>query len=216
MKKIFLETKDGVKIAADLYEAKRPLGWLILFHMMPATKESWQDFAQEAQNKGYESIAIDLRGHGQSDGGRDGFLNFSDAEHQKSILDVQAAVDYLIKNREATNDKISFIGASIGANLALQYITEHPEFQKAVLLSAGLNYKGIKTELMAKNLKAGQKVFFVSAEDDGPNTEQNRKLYELMPNEVDKKIQIYGTGGHGTDILKNQPKLKNLIFEFIK
>ena len=43
MNKIFLSTKDNIKIAADLYEVENPAGWLVLVHMMPATKESWTE-----------------------------------------------------------------------------------------------------------------------------------------------------------------------------
>ena len=213
---MFLTTKDGVKIAANLYGAENSLGWLVLIHMMPTTKESYKDLAQELQNSGYESIAIDLRGHGESDAGPDGFTKFSDTEHQKSILDLEAAVDYLVKNRKVTPEKISFVGASIGANLALQYIIGHSEFGTAILLSAGLNYRGIKTEPLVKNLKAGQKIFFVSAKDDGDNVNENQKLYELASKGVVRKIQIYDSGGHGTDILENQPGLISLIIDFVK
>lgn len=215
MEKIFLTTKDGIKIAVDLYQVENPVGWFVLTHMMPATKESFRKFAEEFQKNGYESIAVDLRGHGESDNGPDGFLYFSDSEHQKSILDLEAGIDYLVKNRKAASDKIIFVGASIGANLSLQYISEHSELKAAILLSAGLNYRGIKTEPMVKNLQAGQKVFFVSAKDDGDNAEENQKFYGLTPAIVIKKIKIYETGGHGTDILKNQPELINLIADFV-
>jgi len=218
MNKIFLTTKDGIKIAANLYSVEPARGWLVLVHMMPAAKESYRELAQRFQNLGYESIVIDLRGHGESDGGPDGYLN-KDFDHKKSILDLEAAVNYLINNRQATADKISFIGASIGANLCLQYIVEHPEYKTAVLLSPGLNYRGIKTEPLVKNLKAGQKVFFVSSRDDPNaenNVEENQKLYDLVPNGVEKEIKIYDIAGHGTDILKNQQELMSLIIEFIK
>jgi len=231
MEKVSLTTKDGVKIVGNLYEVENPLGWLILVHAMPETKESYQELAQRFQNVGYESIAIDLRGHGESNSGPSGYLDFSNAEHQKSILDLDAAVSGLIQNRNAVPGKIYFIGASIGANLVLQFISEHSEFsaeggsasggKKAVLLSAGLNYRGIKTEPMVKNLKAGQKVLFVSSKDDTNNEEvaqENQKLYNLLPDTIKKEseIKIYPSGGHGTDILKNQPELISLILEFLK
>jgi len=215
MNKIFLSTKDDVKIAADLYEVENPAGWLVLVHMMPATKESWTELAKNFQNAGYENLAIDLRGHGESDGGPDGYKSFADSQHQKSILDLEAAANYLIKKRQATSDKIIFIGASIGANLSLQYISEHSEFKTAVLLSPGLNYRGIKTESLAKNLRAGQKVFFVSSRDDGENAEENQKLYQSVPAGVEKEIKIYEAAGHGTTILENEQELKNLILEFL-
>lgn len=221
MEKIFLTTSDNIKIAADFYNIQNPISWCILIHMMPATKESWQEFARELQRKNYASLAIDLRGHGESDGGASGYLNFSDQEHQKGILDVEAAVDYLIKERKVAPDKIILIGASIGANLALRYVVNpSADGKTAVLFSPGLNYKGIKTEPLVKNLKAGQKVFFISAKDDkrsgGNNAKMNQKLYDLTPAGVEKQIKIYEAGGHGTDILKSRPELKDKIIEFLK
>ncbi|MEK7062337.1 MAG: alpha/beta fold hydrolase [Patescibacteria group bacterium] len=221
MEKIFLTTDDSIKISAHLYAIEKPIGWLVLSHMMPATKESYKNLAIKAQNNGYESVAIDLRGHGESDDGPEGFLDFSDLKHQKSILDLKAAVDYLINNKKATPEKISFIGASIGANLSLQFIAENQNFKTAILLSPGLNYRGLKTESLIKKLRIGQKVLFISAKDDvrsggNNNAEENRLLFEAAPSKINKQIEIYETGGHGTDILKNQPELYNLIIEFIK
>lgn len=225
MRKIFLQTKDNKKIAANLFEAEKrqlPVGWLLLVHMMPAVKESWNDFAVKLAGLGYESLAIDLRGHGESDGGPEGYLSFSEAEHQAGILDVEAGVEFLIRrmaDRGAAPEKIYLIGASIGANLSLQYIIEHPEIKKVILLSAGLNYRGVATELLIKVLKPDQRIFLVSARDDGRaevNALQNQKLYEAAPPGVKKEIKIYETGGHGTDILKNQPDLVNLIIKFIE
>jgi len=223
MRKIFLTTKDGLKIAANLYSAEQPKGWIVFSHMMPAVKESWNDLAKRFQGAGYEGIAIDLRGHGESISGgltrKLNYRNFSDTEHQKSILDLAAAADFLVQERKAAAEKIYFVGASIGANLSLQYISEHSEFKTAVLLSPGLDYRGVKTEPLAKNLKAGQKVFFVSAKDDirsgGDNAEENQKLYVLTPQGVKKQIKIYETGGHGTDILNVQSELSDLIKDFI-
>ncbi len=203
MNKIFLTTKDGIKIAADLYSVEPARCWLILVHMMPVAKESYRELAQRFQNLGYESIAIDLRGHGESDGGPDGYLN-KNFDHQKSILDLETAADYLIENRGVVADKISFIGASIGANLSLQYISEHPEFKTADLLSAGLNYHGIKTEPLVKNLKADQKVFFVSSGDDPNaenNIEENKKLYDLVPNGIEKEMKIYVQSSEALDAM---------------
>lgn len=228
--KISFTTADGVKISANLYPVENPIGWVLFSHMMPSTKESWDDLAKNFQGASYEGIAIDLRGHGESVKGKSekgeeiklDYKNFSDADNQKSILDLQAAADYLIKEKNATPDKIIFAGASIGANLSLEYIS-NPAFggTTAILFSPGLNYYGIKTEPMVKNLMDNQKVFFVSAKDDvrsggNNNAEEVQKLYDLTPGGVEKKIQIYETGGHGTDILKNRPELVNLIMDFIK
>lgn len=219
---MYLQTSDGVKIAYDWYlsasSGQMPRGYLVLIHMMPTTKESWRGFVAFAQKQGYSSIAIDLRGHGESDGGPAGYQNFSDEEHQKSMLDLQAAVDFLRK-QGATPAKISFIGASIGANLSLQYIVEHQEFKTAILLSPGLDYRGIKTEPLVKKLSKGQKIMFVSARDDdrsgGNNADMNELLASLVPAGITKKLMIYDSGGHGTNILESQSELQEKVVGFL-
>lgn len=213
---MFLKTSDGVRIAYDLYDLTDSKGYFVLVHMMPATKESWQDFTGELQKNGYSSIAIDLRGHGQSDGGPNGYKNFTDEECQKSILDLNAAVEFL-KKQKADPKNIYFAGASIGANLSLQYLAKIPEFKKSVLLSAGLNYYGVKADESIQQLKSDQKVLLVTAKDDqrsgGNNAEMNQKLKELAPK--NSELIIYETGGHGTDLLKAHPELKEKIFQFL-
>ena len=160
-----LTTKDNKRIAADYYPAEDPRGWVVYLHMMPATKESWRSLASYLAKNGYEGIAIDLRGHGASDGGPDGYEEFSDAEHQASIKDLEAALTYL-EGVGASPKRVALIGASIGANLALKWLAEHGEYTCATLLSAGLNYRGIRAEPLARELRRGQRVLLVAGRDD--------------------------------------------------
>ncbi len=220
MEKVFITTSDNVKIAANYFTVDKnkyenPSGWAVFCHMMPATKESWVDLASELQNAGYEGIAIDLRGHGESDGGPGGYRDFSAEEHQKSVLDIQAAIDFL-KAKGASPGETILIGASVGANLSLQYAANHREIKNIILFSPGLNYENIETEPMANKLKDGQKIFFIGSEDDDLNSEQIQKLFELTPPNIKKEIKIYAAGGHGTNILVSHPEIKDSIIEFIK
>lgn len=217
--KVDLKTEDGVKIAANLYSVYKPHGWLLLIHMMPATKESWRGFAGESQKHGYESLAIDLRGHGKSDGGPDGYKNFSDAEHQASILDLEAAWEFL-KSRGAAPEKTVLIGASIGANLSLQFLTEHPEINGGVLLSPG-NYKGIDSGVLAAKLSPNQKVIFAASRKDersaGNNAVQNQEYYDLASQVKNRHLILFDGAGHGTELLdlKNELDLTKEIMKFL-
>lgn len=220
MGKVFITAPDNVKIAADYFSIngskyQNPAGWVVFTHMMPATKESWDKLAIELQNAGYEGIAIDLRGHGESDGGPAGYRNFSDEDYRKSILDIQAAIDF-IKAKGAVPEKISLIGASIGANLSLQYAANHPEIKNIILFSPGLNYENIGTEPLIKKLNNNQKIFFIGSEDDDLNSGQIQTLSGLVSPNLKKEIKIYTAGGHGTNILINHPEIKELIINFIK
>lgn len=223
METIRLVTSDNITLSANYWNGSGTKG-TVLLHMMPTTKESWMQFAEMLFKKGFHVIAVDLRGHGASDGGPDGYRLFDDAEHQASVNDVEAAVEFLhSQNAKA----ISLVGASIGANLALWYGAEHHEIQSLVLLSPG-NYRGIDTAPLVLKLSPNQLVFFASSEDDvrsaGNNAEFNRILYESVPESVQKKLIVYKNAGHGTDMLrlaeigglgKENPDLAKEIIEWI-
>jgi pimeloyl-ACP methyl ester carboxylesterase len=216
VEKISLETSDGVRIAG-LYQAGQSEKGALLLHMMPATKESWAEFARALNEHGYHTLAIDLRGHGESDGGPDGYREFDDARQGSSVHDVEAGVRYLAE-RGVSPGRLLLIGASIGANLALEYLAAHPDVPQAVALSAGLNYHGVSAEHAIAMLHGGQRIFLVSAEDDrvAGNAEMNRKLVELVPESVEKKLLIYARAGHGTDMFgKEEPDLSTEIFAWI-
>lgn len=213
--KINLRTADNVNIAGDHYKGLAGSPGVLLLHMMPADKKSWAEFAKKLNKAGFGALAIDLRGHGESEGGPDGWRDFSEEEHQKSVEDVRAAVDFQISEGHS---KIFLAGASIGANLALQYLAESDRVLAAVLLSAGLNYKGIETLPLVQKIDGGQGVFFIAARDDvrsgGPAEKMAQNLYDTSNGR--KKIKIFDTGGHGTDLFKAHPELKDDITNWFK
>jgi len=218
MERVILKTSDNVNIIGDYYEGKGRDGVLLL-HMMPADRKSWQSFALKLQKRGYDVLAIDLRGHGESAGGPNGYKNFSDEEHQKSILDAEAGVAFL-KKQGIGDGNIILMGASIGANLVLWFLATHPEVKQGVCLSAGLNYRGIETEPLVKKLNSKQRIFFAASENDersgGNNLEMNRRLYELVPLDVDKELVSYKSAGHGTDMFgKEKPDLASEIISWL-
>jgi dienelactone hydrolase len=179
---------------------------------MPADKSSFEDLSQRLSQIGFHTLAIDLRGHGQSAGGD--YQSFSDEQHQKAIFDVMAAVDYL--RRQDSNMQIGFIGASIGANLAMQYAAANPA-SFLVLLSPGLNYRGVETGRLAVALP-NLPVYFMSALDD-PRVEGNATQTETLYNACasqKKTINVLREGGHGTDMINNNPELAEQLVQWIK
>lgn len=226
-------TTDGVEIVGKYYIPElTPLGAILFLHMMPAAKESWESVAQALQQARFTSLAIDLRGHGesveirnpksvseQSEGAAQAefrkldYQKFSDAEHQAARLDVEAALSWLERDQQFSPETISVVGASIGANLALQALYEHPEIKKAAALSPGLNYRGIEPLPMVENLKPDQAVFYATSKDDGDNVKQTEALYNATKGQ--KQWKIYDAAGHGTTMLERTDDLLLSIVEFI-
>ena len=206
-KEITITASDGVKIAADFYDSNSTSG-VLLVHMMPATKESWNAFAQQLQKNNFKALVIDLRGHGKSEFGPNGYLSFTDAEHQKGLRDVEAGIKFLQDNGA---QQLHIVGASIGANLALQFANEN-EIASVVLLSPGLDYRGVDvSEIFAP---ATKNIFLVASKDDEYSAESSQTIFDNLPASPNKKIKIYERAGHGTNMF-SQKDLAGLVLDFL-
>jgi len=203
--KVNLTTEDDVNIIARHYKQDSNKG-IILIHMYGKDRESWNSFAKELQNLKYNVISLDLRGHGESDLD----LNlFQEKDFNNMVKDVEAAHKYLEDNNIF---QISIIGASIGANIALNYAAQEPKIQKIVLLSPGLNYKGIKTGEAIKQYN--RPLLIITGKQDTYSRESSEKLYNASPSK--KELKIYDTTQHGTNIINKIPSSKELVKEFIQ
>lgn len=209
--RVFLTTTDGAAIIGD-YSGKPSEPAVLMLHMMPATKESWRIFSEKLNTAGFQTLAIDLRGHGESEGGPQGYKRFSDAEHQASIHDAEAGIQFL---KSKSPSKIFIAGASIGANLALQYAVEHPEVNGIVLLSPGLDYRGIKTEPLVGKLPKNQGVYFAASADDSYSADTVKKLFDMTPTGVKKELKMFERAGHGTTIFEKEPAFMDELVSWL-
>lgn len=212
--KIDFITKDGITIIANYYPNKSAKFAGILIHQRPETKESFDNLAKFLQSEGYALLAIDLRGHGesiQSTKGKIDYNKFSEKEEKESIIDIESASNFLEKEGYP-KDKQFLIGASIGANLSFQFLSENPDIKAVVLLSPGLNYRGVVLENF-KKADLGNKIFVISSLDDEPAYIAGRTLKSWYP---DLTYLEFKSGGHGTNLLKNYSDLKTKILTWLR
>ena len=205
-------TKDGVTIVGDYYPGTGTSGVLLL-HMMPADRTSWQPLAELLQQNGFHVLAIDLRGHGQSTGGPNGYQQFSDTQHQQSLFDIESAVEFL---RSKGTEKIHMGGASIGANLALQYASQHQEIASIMLLSPGLDYHGIHADIWIENLKPEQAVLLAASDDDIYSFTSVKKLFDQSVNLPKRELKLLSEAGHGTNVFKKNSGFIDELVAWLK
>ena len=211
--RVAFKTSDGVAIVGDYYAPAAPSEQgLLLLHMMPATRSSWRAFAEKIMAENFQVLAIDLRGHGESSGGPNGYKNFTDIEHQASYLDLEAAVGFL-KSKGVSEFFLG--GASIGANLALGYLAEHAEARAAFLLSPGLDYRGVKTLDAAQGIRLGQAVYYVASRDDVYSADSTQQLFDATPAGIKKKIKFFETAGHGTTLFDREPAFMDTVVSWL-
>lgn len=219
METVRLKTQDSVEIVGDYY---LPVGktqvvngtsrGVLLLHMMSSDRKSWRVFAEKLQLAGLPVLAIDLRGHGESQGGPDGYRTFSDAEHQDSRLDVLAGAIFL---RSKQVDEFHLVGASIGANLALQYMAEHPNARSLALLSPGLDYHGLRTAEFIGSVSTSRGIFLVASDDDEYSRGSVNELASRITLDENHKLKIFESGGHGTNIFENHPEFMDELVEWL-
>jgi alpha-beta hydrolase superfamily lysophospholipase len=206
--KVFFDTPDHVHIVGDYVLPEDDIqNCAVLVHMMPATRASFSFFQEALALGGVASLAIDLRGHGDSvyvnkkEKALD-YRDFSPKQHQQSIWDVRGAVVYLCQLAAKEPSACALVGASIGANLAIQCASEEHSIPLVIALSPGIDYRGICTlPLIQKMDSSRQHIILASSSEDAYSLESVQKLHQAAP----KYSELVTREGseHGTDMLED-------------
>jgi len=209
MEKINFTTSDGWTIVANYYPA--PGNAVILLHKFASDKSEWTSFANELNQKGYSVVALDFRGHGEStsrNGKTIAWQSFTNADFNDMTKDVAAARDWLTNKGY---DEFAIIGASVGANTALNYAANDSAVKTVVLLSAGLEYKGVVTNQTIRNFT--KPIFIVASNEDTYSARSSTILYESVQGK--KEIKLFDGAGHGTAMF-DETDLDRLILNWLK
>lgn len=149
------KTRDGVQLIGTFVAPEKGSPTLIMVHGMAAVKEEWNPLISSLTAHGWGSLAYDMRGHGESSltkdvlGSPNGYTAFGDpgpgTQWERMIDDVSAAIRFLEDKKNIKRDKMVLAGASIGANIVLNYQALTGAGRSVVLLSPGINYREFKT-----------------------------------------------------------------------
>ncbi|MBI4138969.1 alpha/beta fold hydrolase [Candidatus Uhrbacteria bacterium] len=217
--RITFKTTDGVEIVGDWVTAPTTFGAVVLLHMMPLDRTSWRAFQQALSDRGLASLAIDLRGHGESlessESGKLDYTTFSDEEHQSSLLDAIGAFDW-IRRRGFEPTRISACGASIGANLAVQLLLEQPQMSGAALLSPGSNYHGTNAVSDAASVLDHQGIWIAASEGDDQESFEAAQAVSDAASSTRKTMVPLKNAGHGTAMLQSHPELVANLADWLK
>src|SRR3989338_8804851 len=210
-KTVSFQTKDNVKIVGDFYDAKSDWS-ILLLHILPGNRKDFYLFAEFLWQNGYNILNIDERGHGDSEawpGEVGSWQEFTQSDYDKMIYDAEAAAEWL-KNK-IPNTTIALIGGSICANIAMIFGAKHQP-KIVIALSPGFDYKGIKTEIAARNYR--QNLLIVASRDNLNAFESSERLFEIS-NASHKEFIKYENAGHATRMLNAEPELKLKVLDFL-
>jgi pimeloyl-ACP methyl ester carboxylesterase len=129
----FVKSSDGVRIA---YETVGDGDSVVLVHGFASSRaQNWKDtgWYQTLANAGYRVIAMDCRGHGDSD-----------KPHDPAAYDHAIMADDVVAVMEAANASRTFLmGYSMGGFISMHVLMDHPELlRKVVIAGVGGSYLG--------------------------------------------------------------------------
>jgi pimeloyl-ACP methyl ester carboxylesterase len=211
VRRVTLETADGVRIAGDLYvPASTPAPAIVALHQWRSSRASYADFAKTMRDAGFIVLAIDGRGYGESTGGASGAV----APEWDTRMDIAAAVAYLVHLPDADARRIGLVGASYGASNALIYAAEDPISVRAVaLLSVGLNYNDSLPTEPAIAAYGDRPLLMVAAKDD-PDAARAAERLAALAKGAKPEVKVYDAGGHGTALLAPSVGGSGLVRDF--
>lgn len=135
-KTISINSFDGLKISANLtYSSLDSIkGTIILLHGIRSNKTHFIDLSNFLSKNGYNSVAMDLRAHGESEGQ---FCTFGVNEKK----DVQKLIDYLYENENLKH--IGIWGQSLGGAISLQAMGFDDRLKFGIVESTFSDFKTI-------------------------------------------------------------------------
>lgn len=205
---ITLKAEDGTKLHAE-YNKVNGESAVVLVHMLGRSAKDWRFVADKLNTSGLSTLAVDLRKHGANlpeDAGRP---ELSPQDFAGMKQDVQAAVAHLKAKGFAD---IQIVGASIGANLALQVAAEDPSIRSVVLLSPGLDFKGVTSEDALA--KYGERPLLVVVSKDDRYSAKSGLVLDSQAKGVHSLV-IYETAGHGTKMLNKEPQAEPMVLSWL-
>jgi pimeloyl-ACP methyl ester carboxylesterase len=206
-------TSDGWEIYATYWNAGEGKPAALLLHMLPADRRSYDDFGSRLAAAGFNVLALDSRGHGESlkhNGKVERYTDFGDDEHRSSVADVAAAKTFLA-GKGADTSRTVIVGASIGANFALNHAASDADVRAVVLLSPGLNYHGVMTA-DAMSAYGDRPAYLVASEEDSYSADSVGKLHEIAGG---AELVLFKDAGHGTNIFKAEPSFVDTLVTWL-
>ena len=193
------EGANGLPLRATLTrpDDDQPHPGVILLHMLNSRRGVWADLgvSEALASDGFTVLALDMRGHGETGGAMDWTLAEEDLQRVWEAFAALPAVDAA---------RTAVVGASIGANMALVTGANEPQVATAVLLSPGLDYRGVMTDDRIADWGT-RPLLIVASNEDSYAADSAVALADLAGDTA--VLELYDGAGHGTHMFSAEPDL---------
>jgi dienelactone hydrolase len=208
---VSFRTEDGITLSATWHEpSHRPAPAVILVHMLNGSRRDWEGVGSRLAADGIGALAIDLRGHGDS---QHVPMPAAPPEFNAMVADLEAARRYLGSRQDVQASRIGIAGASLGANLAALAAGADPLIKSLALLSPSLDYRGVRIEAAVR--KYGARPMFLVSSDDDAYAGRTVKDLEKAGSGTRETLRL-SAAGHGTHMLARDPGLWRALVDWFR
>jgi pimeloyl-ACP methyl ester carboxylesterase len=203
-----LQAADGVILRGAYYQAvdaSAPVPALLILHSSHENRTVWHGFAKSAQALGYGVLAMDLRGHGKSEG-----VQTFTPELDK---DIDLAMLWLLNHPSVDGNRVGILGSSVGASLSLRAGARFPWVRAIAMISPGRMLWEITIDEAI--LPYGDRpIMLVAATTDEYHAATARYIHKEA--QGFRQLQMYEGDGHGEELFKEHPDLEKRLLNFFQ
>jgi dienelactone hydrolase len=206
---VYFTARDDVQVSGALFLPERfPAPGVVLLHMATRSRRDWDATAKALAREGIAALAIDFRRNGGPAAGSrpENAGSFADL-----VRDAEAACAYLAARPEIAPSRIGMAGASLGANIAALEAANDPNVRSIVLLSASLDYRGLRIEQAV--MKFGGRPALIVASSEDPYALRSARALVTTGN-GQRELRVLSGAGHGTVMLARQPELIDAVVDW--
>lgn len=203
-------SSDGVKLHASWRpSAAGPSApAVLLLHAFSRERRELAEVAEELGARGFATLAVDLRGHGEStskSGARIGLSPSLQTSPSAFPRDLEAACVWL----RARSPRIGVVGFSLAGNLA------------ALATAGGCAEAGVAVSTNADPLErlagtrpsAPRGLLVLASEKDPGRADSARRLHES--GHEPKSVVLYPGAAHALDLLRSEPEAKGAAYAWL-
>jgi dienelactone hydrolase len=204
---------DGVKVRYTVYvplEASGPYPLAVIAPMHVETRAAWDKFSRELAKKGFIVAVMELRAPVKTSDGKD--------DWSPAASDLLMVWERLYQRKEVDRQRTALVGASLGANLALQAAAGERRIAATALLSPGADYRGV-TSGQAMRVYGRRPLLILAGEKDTLTGRWPDELRSLAGDLEQVFVAWYPVSAHGTALLETseaRDKLINWLVEQVK
>jgi dienelactone hydrolase len=210
-KDIDIKAPDGVNLKATYFSAGRPGPAMLLLHQCNMDRHAWDGLAEDLAGNGFNVLTVDYRGFGESGGSKSTDPDTRAANRQRWPADVDAAFEYLTKQKGVDQSRIAVGGASCGVTLSSDLAARHHEIRALMLLS------GMASDAAKAYIASNSSLPVFGAASAG-DTGAAKGIREAVAESKDPKsaVKIYEGTEHGVPMFAKNPELEPMIVAWLK